>query len=103
MRDLVDGKDMNIGGKLVVDPAPQRLRRDVGVQLEMRNLSEGMDTGVRSSGTVQFELTAAGNLANRPIDLPLDGPGVFLDLPPAIPGAGVLDDELETGHDPVTI
>src|SRR5437867_10932240 len=57
-----------------------------------------MDARVGAAGTIELEILAPGHRPDRAIDLPLNGPRVFLDLPAAETCAGVLDGQLEAGH-----
>jgi hypothetical protein len=57
-----------------------------------------VDTGVGATRTVQFELAPLRDLTNGAIDFSLHGPRVFLDLPPAVTSAGILDEQLESRH-----
>src|SRR5436190_23709186 len=57
-----------------------------------------MDTCVGAPGSVQFEVTAASDFSYRAVDFALDGACVFLNLPAAVAGSGILDSQLEAGH-----
>src|SRR6185436_3862618 len=98
MRDLGDGADVNVCRQLVVDLAPEQLRRKGGVQLEVRHLCQRVHAGIRAPGAVQLELLPAARLAHRAIDFTLDRPRIFLDLPATVAGARVLDQQLESRH-----
>ena len=71
---------------------PQRVRRQVGVEIEVRDLRERVHAGVGPSRAVELELPPPRHVRDRPIDLSRDGPRVLLDLPPAVARAGVFDD-----------
>src|SRR5580693_9180784 len=64
----------------------------------MRDLCQGVDAGIGAPRPVQLEITPSGDGANRLIDLTLNGSCVLLDLPAAVPRAGVLDGQLEARH-----
>ncbi len=98
VRHFRDCPDVDVGGKLVVDLAAQRFRRERRVQLEVRNLRQGVDAGVGAAGPIQLEVLAATDLAHRAVDLTLNRASVLLDLPPAVSSARVLDQEPETRH-----
>src|SRR5450759_2897991 len=98
MRGLLDPADVNIRGQGIVEAAAKTSRRQIRIQLEMRDLRERVDPGVRATGAVQLELAAPGHVADRAIDFSRDCSRVLLDLPAAVPATGVFDDELETRH-----
>src|SRR5215208_520395 len=63
VRHLVGGDDVNVGGQLVVQPPPQLLGADAGVELEMRDLREGMNAGVGAAGAIELELARLERVA----------------------------------------
>jgi hypothetical protein len=95
----LDRADVNVRWKLVVQFSAQRVGRQIRIQLEMRHLRERMHAGIGPARAIQLELAPLRHLANGAIDLSLDRPGVLLDLPSAVASPGVLDQELETGHE----
>src|SRR2546427_6970392 len=62
----------------------------------MRDLPQRMDAGVCAPRPVDLEFPHASRFLNRPFELTLNGPGILLDLPPAVASAGVLDRHLES-------
>ena len=52
VRRLRDAADVDVGRQLVVDLAPQQLRCQFGVELQMRDLRQCMHAGVGSSGAI---------------------------------------------------
>ena len=98
VRGLVDPPDVDVGREGVVEAAAQRVRRQVGIQVEVGDLRERVHAGVCPPGAVELELTAASHVAHGPIDLSRDRPRVLLDLPAAVTRPRVFDDELESGH-----
>ena len=52
VRRRLNGTDVNICGKFVVQFAPQRLGSQRCVQLEVRNLRERVDAGVGAARTI---------------------------------------------------
>src|SRR4051794_8531112 len=64
----------------------------------MRHLRQGVDAGIGSAGAVELKVLPLRQRAHGTIDLALHGPGVLLNLPPAVPGADIFDGELEAGH-----
>ena len=88
---------MSAGSSSFSLPA-QRFRRQVGIQLEVRDLCQRMDAGVGSSRSIELELAAPGDLADRAIDFPLHRPRILLDLPAAVARAGILDQQFESRH-----
>ena len=95
---LVDRSDVDIGGQRIVESHPERSRSEIGVQLEVRHLRQRVHASVGAAGAVQLELTPPRHRPDRAIDFTLHRPRVLLDLPAAVPRAGVFDQELETGH-----
>ena len=100
VRHRVGAQDVDVGRQFVVDPAPERLGRQRGRDVEMRDLRQRVDAGIGAARAVQFEVLAAGHRSDGAIDLALNRAGVLLDLPAAVPRAGVLDRQLESGHAP---
>src|SRR5690606_2770844 len=82
----------------VVQPPDERRRRQGRPDVEMCDLPERVHAGVRAPRPVELEPALAGNLPDRAIELSLHGAGVLLDLPPAVPGSGVFEEEAEAGH-----
>ena len=87
-------------GNFVVDAIPKRAGRQAGDDIKVGDLCQRMHAGVGASGSVQLEVLTAGYLADRAVDFALNRPGVLLNLPAAVPGAGVLDRQFEAGHAP---
>ena len=66
--------------------------------VEVRDLAERVHARVGAARAVQLEPVGAERLAHGAVDLALHRPRVLLDLPAAVAGAGVLDEQLEPGH-----
>ncbi len=98
MGDLSGGEDIDVGRQLVVQPAPQRFGGQVRADVEVRDLRERVHARIGAARPVQLEVLTPGHRPDGSIDLALDRPRVFLNLPAAVPRAGVLDRELEAGH-----
>src|SRR4029078_1099226 len=94
-----DGRqDVDVRREFIVEPAHERRRRKRRAHIEVRHLRQRMHTGIGPSGAVQLEIPSSGDVAHRAIDFSLHGAGIFLNLPAAVPRAGILPRELETGH-----
>ena len=89
---------MDVGRQLVVEAPAKRFRREARVELEVRHLRERVHACVGPARAVQLELAASGDLADGAVDFALHRARVLLDLPAAVPRAGVLDHELESRH-----
>ena len=98
VRHFVDGDDVDVGGQLVVQLSPQLLRGCGRVDVEVRDLPDGVHAGVGPPGPIQLEFPRPERLAYRPVDLSLDRAGVLLNLPARVPGACVFDQQLEACH-----
>ena len=48
--------DVDVRGQLLVDLAAQEFGREGGVDVEMRDLGDRVDAGVRASRTIQLEV-----------------------------------------------
>jgi hypothetical protein len=94
--DLLDAKHVDVGRQLVVDSPPQCLGRHRRSNVEMRHLRERMHAGIGASRSVQLELVLIGGGLDRALDLSLHRLRVLLELPPAVPGAGIFDGQLES-------
>ena len=81
-----------------VETIDDRVRRQHGRQVEVRDLPQRVDARVGPSGSVGLEPRDAEAFAHRPVQLALDGARVLLDLPAAVAGAGVFEGEFESGH-----
>jgi len=92
VRHLLDRADADVGRKRVVQPREQRGRRQIGIQIEMRDLADRMDARVRAARAVQLEFLPPRHLANRAVDLARDRPRVLLNLPAAVSRSVVFDD-----------
>jgi hypothetical protein len=90
--------DVDVGGQFVVDAPSQGLGGQRRAQVEVRDLPERVHARVGASRSVELERPWPSDLPNGPIDLALDRARVLLDLPAAVAGAGVFDEELEPGH-----
>src|SRR6266508_367769 len=64
----------------------------------MRHLRERMDTGIGAACAVQLEVLPRRHRPRGTIDFTLNRLGVLLNLPAAVPRAGVLDRQLEARH-----
>ena len=98
VRRLVDPPDVDVRGQALVDAVAQGVWRQVGVNLEVRDLRQRVHARVGAPRAVQLELPAPRRLVDGALDLPGNRPRVLLDLPAAIPRAGIFDHELEAGH-----
>ena len=67
-----------------LSPVFERLGRQSGVGLEVRDLRERVDAGVGPARAVELEFAASRDLPNRAVDLALHGAGVLPDLPAAV-------------------
>ena len=94
----LETEDVDVAGQAVVDLSSEHVAGDVGDDVEMRNLLQRMHAGVGSSRAVELELPLGRDVSDNPCELALDRPRVLLDLPAAVSGAGVLDEQLEPGH-----
>ena len=92
-------QDVDVARQLVVDAAPERVGRQARAHVEMRHLRQRVNARVGPARSVQLEVLPAGHGPDRAIDLALDRPGVLLNLPAAVSGAGVLDGQLESRHE----
>ena len=81
---------------------PPRRREPAARQIHMRNLPGRVDARVGAARAVQLEIIAGGDRSHRAIDLALNRPRVLLNLPAAVPRAGILDRQPES-HRPVPI
>jgi len=99
VRHPIGRQDVDVGGELVVDAAPQLFGRNVRADIEMRDLRERVYAGVGAAGPVQLEVAAARHRSHGPIDLALNRSRVLLNLPAAVPRAGVFDRQLEARHE----
>src|SRR5262245_14685799 len=90
-----DGGDDDVGWEGVVDAAPKRVGRERGARVEVGNLSNRVNTRVGPARSIQLEILESGGLANRAIDLALNGSCILLDLPAAVLGARVLNREFQ--------
>jgi hypothetical protein len=91
---------MNVGRQFVVHAIPKHAGREAGDDIKVCDLCDRMYAGVGAPGSIQLEVLTAGDLAHRAIDLALNRSGVLLNLPAAVPGAGVLNRQLEAWHAP---
>jgi hypothetical protein len=98
VRRLVDRADVDVGRQRVVEARAQHGRRQVRVELEVRDLSERVHAGVGPAGAVQLELLPPRRVADGAIDFAGDRPRVLLDLPAAVTGAVVFNQQLEARH-----
>ena len=98
MGDLSGGEDIDIGGQFVVQPSTERPGGQARADVEVRDLGERMDARIGAARPIQLEVLAAGHRTDGAIDLTLNRPGVLLNLPAAVPRAGVLDRQLEARH-----
>src|SRR5262245_4507343 len=98
VRDLVDVTDVDVGRQLVVDLAPEHLRGKIRVDLEMGDLCKSVHPGIGPPGSIELELLPARRLPHRAIDFALHRAGILLNLPAAVAGAGIFDEQLEPRH-----
>ena len=88
MRHPVDRPDIDVVRQRVVDPRAQRFRRQIGVELEVRDLGERVHAGI---GPARRRTTRTRDgrvdVAHRAIDLALHRPRVLLNLPAAVAAA----------------
>ena len=92
-----DIQDADVGRQPLIERAQDFLRRREGAlcrkRAHVRYLRDGMDTGIRAAGAVDFEVRTQeilGSLA----ELSLHGPGVVLLLPAAVFRSVVFEREL---------
>ena len=88
---LRDRADVDVGRQLVVDFLSERFGREVGIQLEVRDLRDRVHAGIGSARSVQLELAPSRRFADRALDLARDRPRVLLHLPAAVARARVLN------------
>src|SRR5258705_4656403 len=93
---LVGAKDVDVRGQRIVDPPAQGLRRHRHVDVEVRGLRGGMHAGIRASRSVELEIAYAGRFAHGALDFALHGARVLLNLPAAVPRAGIFDRQLQS-------
>jgi hypothetical protein len=91
-------QDVDVSRELVVQLADQQFRGERGADVEVRDLCQRVHPGVGAARAVELEVVPPGHGADRAIDFALHAPGVLLNLPAAVPRAGILDGELEAGH-----
>jgi len=91
-------KDDDVGRQGVVHLAEERLWPRGGEEIEVGHLGERVNARVRPPRALEFEVVPPGHLADRAGDLSLHGSGVFLDLPAAVTGPGILHGQLESRH-----
>jgi hypothetical protein len=89
---LFDAEDADVIGKDAVEGAEEEAEFYGGVSYKMGDLTLGMDAGVGSSGCVDGRFFAQGDFEGV-FDERLDRDGVELDLPSAIAGAVVGDEQ----------
>ncbi len=82
----------------VVHARDERGRRELDAEVDVRDLAERVHAGIGSPGAVRVELPAAGDVRERSVELALHRPGVLLDLPTAVAGAGVFEGQLVASH-----
>ena len=90
--------EVDVSWQFVVDHAQQRRFVNPGIQLQVSDLANGVHARVGPPRAIQLECLRAGRGTDGPFDLAGHGPGVLLDLPPAVARAGVFDGEFESGH-----
>jgi hypothetical protein len=95
VRHLLDREHVDVGGQLVVERVAQGVGSERRRDLEMGDLQEGMDAGVRAARAVELEVAAAADGLDRLLELALDRARVLLDLPAAVARAGVFERKLE--------
>ena len=66
--------------------------------LQVRHLVKRVDAGIGPARALELEPPPSGRIANRPLDLALNGARVLLLLPAAVSRAGVLERHLVAGH-----
>ena len=98
VRGLVDPPDVDVRRERVVDAVAQRVRRQVGVELEVRDLRERVHARVGPSRAIELELRTPRHVRDRALDFSRDRPRVLLDLPAAVAGSGIFNNELEARH-----
>ena len=88
---------VDVGRQFVVEPPDEGRAGNVRADIEMRDLRQGVDACIGTARSVQLEITPSRDRTDRPVDLALDRPRVLLNLPAAVPRAGVLDVSLKRG------
>ena len=96
--DLLDGQDVDVGRKVIVESVPQGDGGEARLQVEVGDLAESVDACVGAPRPVDLEVGAVRHRPHRRGQLPLDGAGVLLDLPSAVARPRELEDELEAAH-----
>lgn len=89
---LFDAEDADVIGKDAVEGAEEKAEVYGGISYKMGDLSLGMDAGVGSSGCVDGRFFAQGDFEGV-FNEGLDRDGVELDLPSAIAGAVIGDEQ----------
>src|SRR5262245_38470281 len=97
---LLKGQDRNIGRKQIVETPFQDMHRiaDLSRRLDVHHLAERVHSRIGSTGTLQVHVMIPKYLGNRLSHFPHHGAGILLLLPPAVPGAVILQDDFESGH-----
>ena len=67
-------------------------------RIDVRDLTQRMNAGVRPSRAVRLELVGSQRVAQGAVQLALHGPGVLLNLPAAVARPGVFDGEFVSWH-----
>ena len=98
VRHAIYGKDVNIGGKVVVDASSQRFGRQRLPQIQMRHLPQGVHARIRAAGAHEFERRIACQRADRGFEFALHRARILLLLPAAVFRSGIFDRELEPWH-----
>ncbi len=96
--DLGRAQQVDVGGQLVVQRAPQRLRGEARLEVEVRHLLEGVDARVGAPRTVAREVAPAGDALHGLVERALHRARVLLGLPAGVARADVLEVEAKTGH-----
>ena len=95
MRHALDREHVDVGGQRVVERVPQTIGWERRLHLEVRDLEQGVNPGVGPPRPVQLEPLPPTGALHGPVQLSLDGAGILLDLPAAVPRAHVLERQLE--------
>lgn len=95
--DLSYIADADVGGESIIKLSLQDGLANRHGRLEVSDLIQGMDAGIRASGSDNFD-PPAEHIFRRLAQLALHGPGIGLLLPAAVTGPFVLDDQFPLGH-----
>ena len=82
--DLLNPKDVDVGGELVVDATHERVGRHGRREIEMRDLRERVNAGIRAARIRTTRSRAHRSRRRSRAELALHRSRVLLDLPAAV-------------------